>query len=662
MMARMQRLEMEYGALEISAREKAPELQMRARVALDGAGTLLNASAGVGGMPLLWYYDGYAPKERSGKLPSAFALIPGVALLCASCASPILSQTTLPGNSLAYRSTGTAREDNAWRLNENGFVGTYVRLEAAGEVSFTVRASKSSSKKEPPVLRLRVADLAASWPVTAAGDSYGSHTQTWTLRAGTYCVRVENTNDKPPGGPREINVRDLTIAGADVLNAPTDADALAAADTYIHHFRRGPATLTLTRDGRAIANVPVRIRLKRHAFNFGTAVWASAGRGTSWLERAKPEEARYWNFIIDNFNTIVPENGGKWTPTERTRDKVTLDHLDRLMDFAALSGLRVRMHGVLWDVDEPDWVNALQETATKGATQAERDAAKADLRTQISERIQYFVKDHARKYYELDVINEPVHCPVYHQLYGFEGVAGIYNEVKAAVREAGASTGLVPNEYEVLQGPRVIKDVYANWYRKHVERLRNAGGAVDGIGIQYYVVAKRPNKKLATTHSPSRIAQVLHNLATTDLTLSMTEFGVQRFRYPTPERAAELLVETLRICFGHEKMTTFINWGFYEPRMWPDAPKGAFMDAEWKITPAGKAWQQLMGVRNWDIAGLPVWTTDVSLTTDAQGRVNFVGFYGDYEVTSGRQRGELTLTKGTTDYTVVLEAGRDRPR
>ncbi len=539
-MARMQRLEMEYGAPGIRAREAALELQMRARVALHGAGTLLIAGAGVSCIPLLWYCDGCAPKERSGKLPSALALvlILGVVLLCASCASPVLSQTTLPGNSLAYRSTGTAREDNAWCLNENGFVGTYIRLAAAGDVSFTIRASKGSSKKEPPVLRLRVADLKASWPVTAAGDSYGSHMQTWTLSAGTYCVRVENTNDKPPGGPRAINIRDLTITGADVLNAPSDDNALAAADTYIGHFRRGPATLTLMRDGRALANSTVRAR--------------------------------------------------------------------------------------------------------------------------ISKRIRYFVRDRARKYHELDVINEPVHCPVYHRLYGFEGVAGIYNEVKAAVREAGASTRLVPNEYEVLQGPRVSKDIYANWYRRHVEKLRNAGGAVDGIGIQYYVVAKRPGKKLATTHSPSRIAQVLHNLATTDLTLSMTEFGVQRFRYPTPERAAELLVEALRLCFGHEKMTTFINWGFYEPRMWPDAPKGALMDAKWKITPAGKAWQQLMGVRNWDIAGLPVWTTDVSLTTDARGRVNLVGFYGDYEIISGERRREFTLTKGTTDYAVVLKPGHNR--
>lgn len=50
------------------------------------------------------------------------------------------------------------------------------------------------------------------------------------------------------------------------------------------------------------------------------------------------------------------------------------------------------------------------------------------------------------------------------------------------------------------------------------------------------------------------------------------------------------------------------------------------------------------------------WTTEVSLATDAQGRVNFVGFYGDYEIICGQQRGEFTLTQGTPNYTVAVSS------
>jgi len=567
--------------------------------------------------------------------------------------TPAQSQTTLDGNSLAYRSTGVSCPDNAWRLDENGFVGTYIQVAEPARVSFTIRASKSGSETRTPMLGLRVADFATSWPVTAVGGAYGSHTQAWTLPAGTYCVRVENANDKPSGGPWAINIRDITIAGAAVANTATAALALAAADTYVDHFRRGPAVVTVMNGAKPLAKASVRIRMRRHAFNFGTAVAGVGGGGPSWVTSSNPNEVKYREFIIGNFNSIVPENAGKWPFNERTRDTVTLDFLDSLVDFAASNNKRVRMHGVLWDVSQPKWVNALQDTAINGTSPQERDAAKADLRAKISQRIRYFVRDRAARYYELDVINESVHQPKYYEIYGLDGVAGIYNEVKAAVRAAGASTRIVTNEYEVLQGRLGIKDPYANWYRRHVDKLHNAGGAVDGIGIQYYAVAgSEPAAR--TTHSPSLITGVFNNLATTGLSLSLSEFGVQNHGSPTPQRAADILADTLRLCFGHEKMTTFIMWGFWRPRMWPTAPAGALMDADWKITPAGMVWQQMTGVRNWNIPDLPVWTTDISVVTDEQGRANFVGFYGDYEIISGGQRGEFTLTKGTTNCKVSV--------
>jgi GH35 family endo-1,4-beta-xylanase len=579
-------------------------------------------------------------------------LILGITLLCVA---PARSETTIEGNTLAYRSAGVSCPDNAWRLNQNGFAGAYIHVAEAGEVSLTIRASKNPSNTSTPVLGLRVADFATGWPVRETGTNYGTFTQRWRLPAGTYCVRVENANDRPSGGPWGINVRDLHVTGATVLNSASDANALAAADTYIEHFRKGPATLTLLGDTQPLRNSPVRIRLKRHAFNFGTAVSGVSlnDPGSSWLRGTSTNDINYRNFVIGNFNAVVPENAGKWPYNERRRGVVTLDYLDSLMKFAALNGLQLRMHGLLWDVDKPDWVKALQDTALNGTTAGERDRAKLDLRGAISQRIQYFVRERSPRCFELDVINEPVHSPIYYRIFGLDGVAGIYNEAKAAVVAAGAATRLVPNEFAVFQSSEGTDDPYANWYREHVESLRNAGGAVDGIGIQYYAVDGGP-PKIRDPHSPSRIAQVLHNLATLNLPLSITEFGVQKYNNPTPQRAADMLADTLRVSFGHEKMTTFVNWGFWPARMWPVAPAGALVDANWKLTPAGKVWQQLTGVRDWAIPNLPAWTTEVSATTDAQGRVTLTGFYGDYEIVSGQQRGDFTLAKGLTNYMVKL--------
>ena len=583
----------------------------------------------------------------------ALLLVLGVA---APCGSPAQVPTTLDGKDLSCRSTGRADPDQAWCLDDNGFVGTYLRLAAAGDVAVTLRAAKDGADPRPARLDLCIADQAASWPVTATGRQYRAQTQTWRLPAGTYCLRVENSSGLPADRPQAIHIRDLAIAGAAVLNAAPDALALAAADTYIEHFRQGPALLTLLAGTTPLAQAPVSVRLVRHAFNFGTAITGDhpGDPEASWLTGSSVNERNYRNFVLTNFNTVVPENAGKWAYNEHRRGEVTLESLDRLVDFAARQGLRVRMHGVLWDMSEPRWVDALQQTALHGETPAARAAAQADLRAAISRRIQYFVRDRARRYFELDLLNEAVHRPMYYQLFGTDGVAGLYNEAQAAVQAAGAVTRLMPNEFDVFQWSDAKGDPYANWYRKHVADLRRAGAAVDGIGIQYYALAGKPPREY-NPHSPARIAQILHNLATAHLPLTLAEFGVQDSGDPPPQRAADILADTLRLCFGHERMTTFMLWGFWASRMWDVAPAGALLDAQWNITPAGRVWQQMTGVRDWALAGLPRWTTQATLTADAAGRVPFNGFYGDYEVISGQRRGTFTLAKGTNQYTVILK-------
>ncbi len=46
------------------------------------------------------------------------------------------------------------------------------------------------------------------------------------------------------------------------------------------------------------------------------------------------------------------------------------------------------------------------------------------------------------------------------------------------------------------------------------------------------------------------------------------------------------------------------------------------------------------------------WNTEVTATVGKDGKVNFTGFYGDYDVTIGNQHMAFTLVKGTNDYTL----------
>src|SRR5439155_25607861 len=97
------------------------------------------------------------------------------------------------------------------------------------------------------------------------------------LPGGTYFVRTERDYAQPEQtSSRSALVNSLSVsgAGATISTVNTNVNALAAADSYIANFRKGNATIALNGPGN-IALLPgtqVNVDLKRHAFNFGTAV------------------------------------------------------------------------------------------------------------------------------------------------------------------------------------------------------------------------------------------------------------------------------------------------------------------------------------------------------------------------------------------------------
>src|SRR3954462_9739183 len=153
-------------------------------------------------------------------------------------ATPAVPQT-ITGSSLAFRSSGSGSGN--WTLSENGYLGTYFSLAAPGSVTFAVNASGSTNDSLLPHMNIAVADTKAGFDVAAGFNNYQ---HTFDLPAGTYFVRTEFNNDVPTAN-RQLTIANLTVSGATVSNTTStttnDASALAAADTYIANFRRGPA-------------------------------------------------------------------------------------------------------------------------------------------------------------------------------------------------------------------------------------------------------------------------------------------------------------------------------------------------------------------------------------------------------------------------------------
>jgi GH35 family endo-1,4-beta-xylanase len=557
--------------------------------------------------------------------------------------APVALAQTISGSSLSHRSSGSGTSNVT--LSENGYVGTYFKLDAPGSVTLGVNASGSTRDPVLPRMNIVVADSKAGFDVTGGFNNYQ---QTFDLPAGTYLVRTEFANDIAWEN-RQLTISNLTISGAssvsNTTNAATNsANALAAANTYIENYRKGPANVVLA---GAASGTNVRVRLKQHDFRFGTAVGGTfVGNGGSQYDvNTYLNNANYTSFLLNHFNTVTQGNAGKWASNESTRDVLTMQAVDRILQFAQTNGLNARMHNMLWgDSQQPTWVNTLLNNAAAG-----NQAAKDELRGEISERIDYYVgngdgnplDDRARRYQEMDLVNEHSHQAKYWNVYGANGIADIFNESAAAISAANSNAKLYLNEYNVFSWG----DNYANWYRQDVDELRDQGGAIGGIGIQYYPSALTGSQG----HNPARMFQTLQNLSVTGLDISLTEFGVSSANGTTVENAATYLEDTMRLVFGTPNATTFMMWGFWSNDVWDQAPLAALRDANWNPTWPGLKYDALMSE----------WNTDLTLPVAADGTIDFTGFYGSYEITIGGKKFDLDLSKGGASLFSLIVAPGD---
>jgi GH35 family endo-1,4-beta-xylanase len=587
----------------------------------------------------------------------------------------------ISGSSLAYRSSG-ANSSGDWTLSQNGYIGTYVTLAQQGNVTVSVEASGLIGGGVAPHMNLVLGDSRAGFDVAPGFTTYQ---HTFALPAGTHFLRTEFNNDVP-AADRRLTIRSLNVSGGVLNNVSSSANALAAADTYIQNYRKGPAKVALV--GVAAGTADVRVRLKRHAFNFGANVpGSSASDINSYLgnDPTTTKDENFQEFINSHFNTLVPSNYGKWSNTEGSRDLPTMDRIDTLLSYSQdpTHPMRVRMHALMWGNQNPNWVLNTSVNPPTGLLADALDnnaTAIQALRDEISERIDYYVgtasaSDRARKYIELDVHNEPLHKIGLWDVYEAGGIASIFNEVHQTIAGYATPVKLYTNEFNVLQnspasitvdstapidpynGVATGSDQYANWYRQHIDDIRHAGGAVGGVGVQYYPLAG---------HSPDTMQKAMQNLAVTGLPFSLTEFGAQS-SVTDPAIAANMVEDSLRMVFGNPNAETFMYWGFWEGAT-SSLQSGSVMvrnnwknpDGTWNLTPAGQRYEWLFGMGSDPAKGgvnPNPWTTDVTLAVDADGTINFTGFYGDYEVTINGQTFDLTLTKGDALYSLAVAPG-----
>lgn len=415
-----------------------------------------------------------------------------------------------------------------------------------------------------------------------------------------------------------VAFQDLNLTNWPYEGHVPDAPWRKSAADRIEAIRKADIVVTVKDDyGNPIRDADVRLKMKRHAFGWGSAV---AG---SWLKDPVPPEKaadteRYRAEILKLFNKAVLENDLKWPFWDLTNAASCGEGWGHATAVPALDWLRsngitdIRGHNLIW----PGKPNLPCDVRTMlNQVPVNQDA----LRTRIRDHFSEIMNATRGKLTEWDVINEPFSNKDVQAALGddemtvwFQWARGLDPTVKLFV-----------NDYNILEaGGYDLR--HQNGIYGIVQRILDQGGPVDGIGLQSHF-----NMNLTP---PDRLWEILERFAALGRDLEITEFDVN---ITDQQTQADYTRDFMTLTFSHPAVKGFLMWGFWAGAHW--APNAAMLTKDWQPKPNYAVWNDLIYKQ---------WWTDVAGRTDAAGAFRARGFLGDYDVEINGKTAPLAVTAG----------------
>ena len=400
------------------------------------------------------------------------------------------------------------------------------------------------------------------------------------------------------------------------LTAPWRAEAGAR----IERHRKGTYTVRVVNSaGQPVPGATVRIRQRRHAFEFGTAI-----DGRRIVNTTDATNATYRAKLLELFNAGTLENDLKWQPWigewgSSYNRNVALGALQ----WAQTNQLRMRGHVLVW----PSTRNM------PASLTAKINASDPSIPTTILEHIDDIVTATRAYLNEWDVLNEPYDNHDIMDRYGNALMADWFNFFFNDM----ATCEIYINDYAILSGGGLYV-AKQDAYEATIRTIRDAGGPLTGIGFQGHFGG-------APTGVP-RMWTILQRYATAfpDVGFRITEFD-----FVTDDEAlqADFTRDFYTLAFSHPQMRGIQMWGFWAGAHWRS--EAALYTTDWRERPNAAAYRQLV---------FGDWWTDVTTSTSATGQAAGRGFLGSYvaEVAFGGASAaqNFDLAAGGAEVTVTL--------
>ena len=445
---------------------------------------------------------------------------------------------------------------------------------------------------------------------------FGFQKQT-VLIGGYATIKYPSTVDKSKLPTSNIS---FTYDGH-AADAPWRAEAAARID----QIRKGNLEVTVTdSEGQPVADAQVQVKMKKHAYGFGSAVPALNLNNSSLADKIFQQK------FYQLFNRATFENDLTWSPwiggwDDNFGKQQVLNALPKLES----RGMPVKGHVLFWDGlayhnDPAKNLNNIYAAKVESEGQA---AADAWMKQTILEHIDDIAGTLQGRIAEWNVKNEPYNFRIDVEKFGDVFMAEMFNRAHAADPNAK----LFVNEAGWLQGAD-------NGLRDHlydlIDQVMADGGVIHGAGEEgHYGASSLPS-------IPRLIANMdAFKTKYPNLDLQITEFDINAYRNidAQVQVQADFTRDYLTAMFSHPATSAVTSWGFWAGRHWyPDA---AYYNNDWTIRPNGQAYLDTVFGDFW---------TDVSGTTDAQGKYTTDGFLGEYDivVTSGDINKKITHVLG----------------
>ena len=409
----------------------------------------------------------------------------------------------------------------------------------------------------------------------------------------------------------------------------------------IEKNRKGWCKVRLTdENGKPVAGKKIKLTQKTHDFKYGANIFM--------LDEFKDEadNAEYRRFFKEYFNlATVPFYWKDLEPTEgkprydKDSEKVYRRPAPELcMEYCEENGITPKLHCLVYESWTPDWLIKLPLDEVKKKYE--------ERFRQISERF-------SGRMLEFEVINELL-CE---QQWNHK--TALSEERDIVEWSFNTARKYFPNETLVINEGNPIQDLarldYRHPYFMMIENALLKGVQIDKIGLQNHlftgISAHTPEEYDNSVrwdvkmNNPMTHFKGLDIIAELGLPLEFTEVTVPTFgdTEEDEELQADMLKLWYSVWFSHPAVDTIVYWNTVDGTAYAgnsnwnenNCRGGLFHN---DLTPKKSALmlKRLFG---------EIWHTDLELTTDKNGYVEFRGFYGDYTVETDEAKFEIGLHK-----------------